>query len=151
MRILILGFLVTGLSGCLYLKTLVGMGPQRPKVSIEKVDYVSLSAKTLKLNLKLKVYNPNDFDLELANASYELSNDGEQFAKGSHKKELVAVKKAYSLVSLPIGIDLKSTGTMLKKMLITGKKPLVKWLVQAEFQGPFGAVDVEFEDEKPLY
>jgi LEA14-like dessication related protein len=144
-------FLLMEISGCSYLKTIVGLGPKRPKINIEEVNFVSLNHKTLKLKLRLKIYNPNDFNLELSNASYRVSSEGKSFAEGNHRKELIAVKKAYSLITLPISIDLKTTGALLKTALISGKKPLVKWYVEAEFNGPLGPIGVEFEDEKALY
>lgn len=150
-KITLLLALAASLSSCAYLKALVGLGPQRPKVSIEDVSYVSLNTSHLKLKLRLKVYNPNDFDLKLTNAKYAVQVDDKEFASGNHKKEILAVKKAYSLVTIPISVNLKSTGSILRKSLVTGKKPNAKWNVEALFHGPLGPINVNFEDEKPLY
>ena len=142
---------IMSISSCSYLKTLVGIGPKKPKFSIEEVDYVSLSSKYLKLMLSLKVFNPNDFNLELSNARYSVVVDDSEFANGVHKKKIIAVENAYSLVRIPIKINLQNTGSILKRSLITGEKPRAKWFVQAEFHGPLGKINVTFEDQKPLY
>lgn len=144
--------LVSGyLSSCVYLQAMAGFGPKSPKISIEEVEFSGLTKEALKLNLRLKVFNPNDFDLELSNTIYNITVSEKKFAHGEYKGSIIAVKEAYSLITIPVEIDLKSMGDILRKSILTGKKPIARWQIDAVFEGPIGGIDVNFTDEKPLY
>ena len=76
-------------TSCASFKTFVGIEPKRPVIKIENIDFVSINAKSLKLDLKLEVFNPNDFDLELSDID-TVSVDGKAIARGHEKKLVIA-------------------------------------------------------------
>ena len=138
-------------TSCASFKTFVGIEPKRPVIKIENIDFVSINTKSLKLDLKLEVFNPNDFDLELSDIDYTVSVDGKTIARGHIEKKLVIAELQYNYVRVPIEVFTTEAGSLFSDLLLQRKRPIASWMISATFHGALGEIDVVFENEKALY
>ena len=150
-RILHAILLFASLSSCGHLKTFVGIAPKRPTIKIENIDFVSLDSKSLKLDLKIEVFNPNDFDLELSDIDYSVGIEGKTIARGHIKKKLLVKELQYNYVRVPIEVMTAEAGNLFKDLMFNSKRPTATWVISATFHGLLGEIDVNFENEKALY
>jgi LEA14-like dessication related protein len=83
-----------GAGGCSFLRTLTGIGLQRPTLAYESwsADQLDLEGVTIALHYRLE--NPSDFSLDLRRLDYRLEVEGRQVAEGD----------------LPTGVQLRAQG-----------------------------------------
>ena len=144
-------FIILCLGGCGHFYALIGIGHQQPTVKIEKVEFRGLTMKALKLDLKLKIFNPNKYKLEFSRTAYNVSVGGKEFAKGHYSPKMTAEGEGYSFITIPIKVNLQTTEAVLRRILLTGEKPVAKWTIEADFHGPIGPMRVNYNSTKPLY
>ena len=141
---------VISLSGCAYFKTLIGLGPTRPKVRVTDVAVTGASLLGIELAVGLRVDNPNDFDLKFSMLRYQFSVSDTVVAKGSYDPKIVVPANGGGDVRLPLTIDAGAALNLIQS--VTHGKHDLEGLVTAlaKFETPLGDMDVDFQDKRPL-
>lgn len=138
-------------TGCAFFGALVGKEPRRPKVTIEDVAFQRITTKELDLKLKLKVFNPNDFDIKLYRANYTVKVGDDVFATGKTEEQVTATRETHTFMNVPISIRLDVSQKILSESLATRQAPQAQFLIKAYFEGPFGDLAVDVNEKKRLF
>lgn len=94
---LLLALLTFGLTACSSIPT---HKPIAPTVEIESVKPVRLKLNRQELAFKLKVSNPNEYDLPLQSLSFVASVDGSQVAAGNSDERITIPAQQDALVEV---------------------------------------------------
>lgn len=140
--------LTLGLFGCSSIPT---HKPIAPTVELESVKALKLSLNKQEIAFKLKVYNPNLYDLPLQLLSFAASVDGSSFAQGNTDERITLPSKENAIVEVIVSTRLnKLLGKLLlfsnseqKKVdyKVTGFVKLANWPSRIPFN-----VDGELEN-----
>jgi len=139
-----------GATGCTYLQDLVGLGVQQPKVQLVEFSVTKVSLTALELLVGLRVDNPNSFDINFDKLRYKLSASGSQIASGTLQQHITVPSGRQTVVRLPLTIDGGSVVTLLHELLTKSSEIYALLAATADFDTPFGAMEVHFDDKKPL-
>ncbi len=90
-----------------------------PSIRSVDLDVKNLSFTSARLDLKIKLHNPNNFDLDIAKAGYALALDGKGFSEGKIEAGSVQAKSDGTL-KVPLSIDLMSLGSWAYSILTGG-------------------------------
>jgi len=119
------------LSGQVKLNTPIGSLPipydvkgKLPVVRPPKINSVDLKVKSLtlseaKLDLNLKLFNPNSFPLNISRLNYQLLMDGKDFSNGQIESAKVPAKSEGE-IAIPILLDLAGVGNWAYSLLKSG-------------------------------
>jgi len=143
-----LGFLLLG--GCAYLREAIGLGPQKPTVTLAEIDVDRISLAALDLTVVLRVDNRNDFALDFAKLRYTVTAAGLDVASGTYDDKISIPASGNSLIKLPLKVDTINALQLVHELLTKGDDVLAVMNATADFATPFGAMQVSFEDKKPL-
>lgn len=138
------------LGGCAYMRALIGLGPMRPKVTVTDIAITKASFATLDLLVAIRVDNPNDFDLNFAKVRYQMVAVGETIASGVYDKRISIPEKGRSEIKLPLSIDAVAALKLVSVLFQTKDDVVAVMTAVADFETPFGAMAVDFEDKRPL-
>jgi LEA14-like dessication related protein len=130
---------------CAYFRDAVGLGIQRPKVTLLGIEITKARLSGIDLAVTLKVQNPNHFDLDLSNLRYEFIAGGNVIASGQSAERTVVPELAQALVKLPLTVS-SDTIAFLTESLFKEKastKAVLK--AKADVHSVFGVIDVESE------
>lgn len=126
--------------------------PLPPAVQLVSVKPVNLSLTKAKLELKLRVLNPNTFDLPLRQLDFTASFAGDQFANGSSKDAVTIPAKGEAMLNIAVATKLSKLFGQLKNMVkakdydvaygVKGSVKLANWPTRIPF-------NVEGELEEP--
>ncbi|NRA45775.1 MAG: LEA type 2 family protein [Oligoflexales bacterium] len=146
-----LGILLLSVSSCSHFKALVGLGMRKPEVHLSSVKIKHVSFSEVAVAINLKVFNPNEFALDLDRLDYQLSINEALIAKGKHQNSIMIDAGQTAEISLPAEVNLK-TSIRIMKELIAGKKDqfMAKWFGTAYFNSSFGPIKIEHTDSKTL-
>jgi LEA14-like dessication related protein len=81
-----------------------------PKIKSVDLKLESLSLSNAELALTIKLFNPNNFALDISQASYALELDGKHFSEGGIEAGPVSAKSEACL-KIPLSINLISLGS----------------------------------------
>lgn len=84
--------------------------PKRPDISLVKISVSKLSFSGAALTAKLKLKNPNDFDIDFSAVDYAIKLGGKELAQGLAKNSVPLTAKGESLMDLDIKVDFKEIG-----------------------------------------
>jgi len=143
-------FAISSVSSCAYLKEAIGLGPMRPKVSVEEIQVMHVSLQALSLAVVLNIKNPNNFDLKLKNLKYSMVTSKLTLAAGEYKEEIVVPKSGASKVKLPVAVNPSLAFSIIKQLVANGPEVLATIAAEADFATPFGDTEVSFEETKAL-
>ncbi len=119
------------LSGQVKLNTPIGSLPipydlkgKLPVVRPPKINSVDLKMKNLtlteaKLDLNLKLFNPNPFPLNISKLNYQLRMDGKDFSKGQIESAKVP-PNSEGEIAIPLSLDLMGVGNWAYSLLKSG-------------------------------
>lgn len=144
---LILGF---GVSGCVYLKELIGLGTRPPEARLKHVMVTKLALSSIDLQLIINVRNPNSFNINLNRMDYKATSSEEEIAEGRYDQSLVIPGDGEVDVDIPLKVNTGAVIRLLEKYLKNPKgiKILVDGVIN--FKTPLGDMDIEFKEEKKI-
>lgn len=146
-----LGFLLLCLSSCAHLKALVGLGLRNPEVHLKSVRVKHVSFSRVSVSIDLNVHNPNEFELKMERLEYQLRINETLVAKGEHQESILIGAEQTADVSLPAEVDLKSSISIIRKILAGRKSQFIaNWLGTAYFHSSFGPIKIQHSDSKTL-
>lgn len=137
-------------SACTYLKEVIGLGPVHPKVKVTEITVVQASLSAIDLLVSIHVDNPNGFDLEFSKLQYQMMAGSLAIAKGMYAQTVNIPEDGQAEIKLPLTIDARNAFKLLNDILSKQEDTFAVWTATAEFSTPFGAMDVDFEDRRPL-
>jgi LEA14-like dessication related protein len=146
----VLAFAVLAFGGCTYLKEAIGLGPQSPKVQVEAIDVVRATIGSLDLLVTLRVDNPNDFQLSFSKLRYDMVAAGLRVAAGTFDEHLVIPASGHAEIKLPLTVDAGAALQLVHDLLTKSEDTEAIMTATAAFDTPLGAMDVSFEDKRPL-
>ena len=152
LRLIITPLMITSvlMQGCTFLKESIGLGPRQPKVQIYGVEVKKATFVAIDLQITVQVENPNDFALKLSRLRYNMNADSLAIAAGQYDPEITIAPTVKTLVKLPLTVNADSV-VKLMQMLLDGKTdPMALITATADFQTPFGPIEVDFDDRRPL-
>ena len=138
------------LSHCAYLREVIGLETLQPKVRVVDISLRGLSAQAAQLLITLTVDNPNDFELHFSNLTYELAVGTKILAKGQLADGAVVPARGQQRVKLPLAVDSVAVMTVVHELLSKSKDLEAVVAATAEFETPFGAMDVDFVDRRSM-
>lgn len=136
--------------GCAFLKDAIGLGPRRPNVQVHAIEVQKVSLMALEMQVTVQVENPNDFALSLSRMHYNLVADDLPVAEGRHDAQVSVPAGGKSLVKLPLSVNAASLVKLVQMIVDGGKDPEAFLTATADFETPFGPIEVDFEDRRPL-
>lgn len=149
-RILCVIAIALSATACAAFRTLIGLGPLRPKVQVTDIQIEKANLMALDLIVSVRVDNPNDFALDLSNLHYQLQAAGLSVASGNYAPRIVIAEKASQTIRLPLSID-PAAALKLAQQLIGGTDDVTAVTTAvADFVTPFGPMTVDFDDARPL-
>ena len=150
LRSISLGLLLC-LGSCSHLKALVGLGLRKPEVHLSSVKLRHISFSEVSVSINLKVYNPNEFALDLDRLDYQLKINEALIAQGKHQDQILIEAGQTTSIALPAEVDLRSSIRIIKE-LMAGRKDqfMAKWFGTAYFNSSFGPIKIEHTDSKTL-
>jgi LEA14-like dessication related protein len=138
------------MQGCAYLKEAIGLGPRQPKVQIYAVEVKKASLLAIEMQITVQVENPNDFALKLSRLRYNMTADTLDIASGQHDPEITIPPAVKTLVQLPLSVNAQSVIKIMQMLLDNKSDPLALITATADFQTPFGPIEVDFDDRRSL-
>lgn len=149
---LALAMVVSTASGCTYLKELVGLGVQKPKVTFLAASITRLSMRGIDLMIDVNVENPNSFDLNFAKMDYELVASGMPIARGELASKVHIPGEGQHVVHVPVTINGDYAVKLMRDLIAKPSQPPIAFLTaHAAFDTPIGPMLVTFEDQRPLH
>jgi LEA14-like dessication related protein len=150
-----LGILLTisGLAligGCTYFRQMIGWVAEKPQIKLIQVDVQSFSVHRVELVFVLDIVNPNAFRVEIENLEYRVRGLDLELGKGQHDQVIVLEAKEHSTARLPFVMDPDVALNLMKKYLKNPKDLKLKLSSSLRLGTAFGAMDMQFEDEKTL-
>ncbi len=138
------------LQGCSYLKEAIGLGPRQPKVRIYAVEVKKATVMAIEMQITVQVENPNDFALKLSRLRYDMNAESLAIAAGQYDPEITIPPAVKTLVKLPLTVNADSVIKIMQMLLDGQKDPMAVIKATADFQTPFGPIEVDFDDKRPL-
>jgi LEA14-like dessication related protein len=93
-----------------------------PSVGIDSASFKKLSLTGADIALKLKVTNPNAFNLLLNKMTYTLGVNGATWASGTTTKPVAVKEKGDSIIEIPVSLNLLAMKNVYT--LLTSDEPL---------------------------
>ncbi len=84
--------------------------PRMPKIDVEAIEIKKLSFTGAALNCRLKLYNPNTFNLLFKKLNYDLKLGGTSFATASAQPKGPIAQKGQSVVNLGFNVSFSQLG-----------------------------------------
>jgi LEA14-like dessication related protein len=135
---------------CTYLKEAIGLGYQRPHVKVLDIKTKAISQSEVSLLVKIKVTNPNSFEIKLSRLKYDVKSVGLRIAHGEHQESVVIAADKAGIVELPITVDPQNALKLLAHILKSSDQLFALITAEADFTTPVGTMEVSFEDRKPI-
>jgi len=147
-RLIICSALLMPIVSCSFLRETIGLGPAAPKVKVQSVKFEKVSLETLSIKAKIRVDNPNGFDMDFSSLKYDMVIRGKILASGVYQKKFTIPAKAMVFLELPLDIDTQHAIWIIKKIIGNSETLTAKIRATAKFVTPVGDISVDFEDEK---
>ncbi len=144
----LLGLALIG--GCTYFRQMIGWVAEKPEIKLIQVDVQSFSVHRIELVFVLDIVNPNAFRVEIENLDYRVRGLDMELGKGQHSQPIVLEAKEHSTARLPFSVDPDVALKLMKKYLKNPKDLKLKLSASLHLGTAFGAMDMQFEEEKTL-
>ncbi|MBM4253883.1 MAG: LEA type 2 family protein [Deltaproteobacteria bacterium] len=149
---LALAFVLASTTGCTYLKELIGLGVQKPRVTFLAASITKLSLRGIDLVIDINVENPNSFDLNFAKIDYQLVASGMPVARGELASKVQIPAEGQHVVHVPLTINGEYAVKLMRDLMSKPSQPPIAFLTaNAAFDTPLGPMLVTFEDQRPLH
>lgn len=142
--------LALALGGCAYLREAIGLGPQKPKVALADIAVTKASLAALDLAVTLRIDNPNDFALNFSRLRYKMVAAGLDVANGTYGERITVPAEGHTLIKLPLSVDTNAALKLVHELLSKSEETYAILTATADFETPFGAMEVNFEDKRAL-
>lgn len=96
---------------------------KRPSISLQKFSVEDISLTSANLNIELSVDNPNSFQLNMNQLSYDLEVNGLQSITGSVEEKINLASESVQTVNIPISISFLNAG-MTAYRILTGNNDI---------------------------
>jgi LEA14-like dessication related protein len=90
---------------------------KRPSVSMENFVVVSISLSGAELSIELNVENPNSFQLQMNQLSYDLQINGLESISGSVNEQIYLEEGSSKNIKLPLSISFLNAGMSASRIL----------------------------------
>lgn len=127
-------FLILLQTGC---GIIPGTKPEAPTVTVDGVRPLNLSLNRQKLAFRLRVQNPNSFDLPLQSLDFSAHFAGEKIADGSSKDDVIIPAKGEAFIEVEVIAAINTLLGQFRNMLddddlqtdygVTGRVKLANW------------------------
>ncbi|WP_171013738.1 LEA type 2 family protein [Chitinivorax sp. B] len=97
--------------------------PQSPQLSIAGLSLVGGNLFEQRFVLKLRVQNPNDFDLQLNGMRYKLELAGQEFVQGQTNQPLTIKRLDSDILEVDAYVKLFELFKQAKSLAVNGKVP----------------------------
>lgn len=138
------------LQGCTFLKEAIGLGPRRPKVQVYTIELHKASLLALEMLVTVQVENPNDFALKLSRLRYKMTAESMPLAEGVYSGQILVPAGGNSFVKLPLKVNATSLLKLIQLVVDGQSEPMAVVEATADFESPFGTIEVDFNDHRPL-
>lgn len=138
------------LQGCSFLKEAIGLGPRRPTVQVHAIEVKKASLLALDLQVTVQVENPNDFALNVSRLKYHMTAGDLEVAEGRYDPRISVPAGGKSLINLPLSVNATSVIRLVQMVVDGASDPEAFLVATADFETPFGPIEVDFEDRRPL-
>ena len=108
---------VASLTGCM---SLARQAFRTPTVELKNIEVRGIGLDGGSLNLKLDVYNPNDYRMDATRMTYTLLADTLQVATGAVDHRVTLAGKNHNDVTLPVSFSMKELMGAAQILLKTG-------------------------------
>ena len=151
-KIFLILILLTPLQmSCSSLQELLGMGYQKPEVTLSNLEIQSFSLTSIKLLVSLSVKNPNTFEISLDRMDYQFHANGMDIAQGMYEKNFKVKAQGKADIKLPLKIDAQNAYKLMQKILENPEKEYPATIeATILFDSPIGKIEKKFVDEKPI-
>jgi LEA14-like dessication related protein len=147
-----IGLILTlSLGGCAYFRELIGLGAQQPKVHLVDAAVTGFSLTGISLLVTLSVENPNEFDLSFAKLRYKMSVGNSVVASGVLADHVTIPAEGHQQVKLPLDVEGQNVLQLVHDVLTKSNETIAVLNATADFDTPFGPMEVGFEDRRPLH
>ncbi|MGE4296255.1 MAG: LEA type 2 family protein [Campylobacterales bacterium] len=85
--------------------------PQLPKIEVLSAGLKNLTFTTVELDLKLRLHNPNVFDVKLEKLNYKLKVEGKLWAGADQSKSATAKAGQSATIELPVKLRFQQIGS----------------------------------------
>ncbi len=137
-------------AGCAFLRESIGLGAQKPKVQLSAIDVQKASLLSMELLVTLRVDNPNDFELNFSRLRYKMVAGDLQIASGTFDERISIPATSHALIKLPLSVDSTNALKLAQDLLTKTEEVFAIMNATADFETPFGAMEVNFEDKHAL-
>lgn len=137
-------------AGCTFLRESIGIGPQKPKVQLSSIDVKKASLLALELLVTLRVDNPNDFELNFSKLKYKMDAGELAIASGVFDERISIPATSHALIKLPLTVDANNALKLAQNLLTKNEEIFATMNATADFETPFGAMEVQFQDKHAL-
>jgi LEA14-like dessication related protein len=136
--------------GCTYFRQMIGWVAEKPQIKLIQIDVQSFSVHRIELVFVLDIVNPNAFRVEIDKLEYRVRGLDMELGKGQHSQAIVLEAKEQSTARLPFSMDPDVALNLMKKYLKNPKDLKLKLSASLQLGTAFGAMHMQFEDEKSL-
>jgi LEA14-like dessication related protein len=114
---------------------------ERPRVSVKRVDLVSVNFQGINFDLVFNVENPNVIGMDLARLSYRLTVDNHQLVAGGANRALHVPAQGVGELHLPVSFKFVELAEALASLF---QKVIVPYSIATSlgFGTPIGVIDV---------
>jgi LEA14-like dessication related protein len=95
--------------------------PDLPRFGLDGVSVRSVSLSTVALDVRVRVENPNPFDLPAGRLDYALSIGGQPVARADGAALAPVARGASAVVAIPVRVELASAGRAASQLLQGGE------------------------------
>lgn len=94
-------FVIISFSGCALIDAILGQRVQKPVLTVESVEFGSISFESIELLFNIGVENPNRLGISLSSFDYELFVNDKQFLQGEQHEGMQIGANATTLIQIP--------------------------------------------------
>lgn len=139
------------MTGCAFLRDLVGSGPQRPDVHLESLKLVGLSLHQVDVVVRIRARNTNSYDLILDKLRYQALIGNTPLGKGRYNEPLKLLAQSSMTIDLPITLEMRAALDTMQKILAgQGDSVMATVTIEGIFRSPAGPLDFGFTEKKSI-
>ena len=102
------------------------------------------------IEVTLRVDNPNDFELNFSKLKYHMVAGDLQIATGVFDERISIPATSHAMIKLPLTVDSSNALKLAQDLLTKSEEVFAIMNATADFETPFGAMEVNFEDKHAL-
>lgn len=119
MRPLLVLLLAAALGGCALFRDVI-----QPEVQLTSVGFQPGSGARQQLEIGVRVTNPNNFALKLADLNYRILLQGKEVARGNYRDKLEVAARGSAEFAVPVELNLLSGLALIQSLLQSPEEKL---------------------------